>query len=158
MMDFVLGLDPGNEKFGWAYVNADGSLVASGIIPSMLAEGLMDFLLAGNLQELRPYTLENPGTTPGLEPPSSILVGNGTARQALYRLLDSKGKAFRVVDEAYTTIEARSLYWELHPPHGWRRLLPKGLRIPPRIVDDLAAWALVRRFLSSAAEYRRDAD
>jgi RNase H-fold protein (predicted Holliday junction resolvase) len=51
------------------------------------------------------------------------------------------------VDERYSSLEARQRYWQLYPPRGWQRLIPLGLRQPPRPVDDLVAIILVERFL-----------
>ena len=50
-------------------------------------------------------------------------------------------------DEAYSTEEARTLYWELNPPQGWRRLMPLGMLTPPVPLDAYAAVVLARRYL-----------
>ncbi|MDR2779856.1 MAG: endonuclease, partial [Synergistaceae bacterium] len=55
-----------------------------------------------------------------------------------------------VADERMTTLEARELYWRIHPPRGLSRLIPVSLRVPPRSVDDLAAWAIMRRAVARA--------
>ncbi|MFZ9462320.1 MAG: resolvase, partial [Vulcanococcus sp.] len=52
-----------------------------------------------------------------------------------------------LVPEAGTTLAARNRYWELEPARGWRRLLPRGLRLPPRDVDDVVAQLLLERHL-----------
>ena len=49
--------------------------------------------------------------------------------------------------EAGTTLAARQRYWQLEPPRGWRRLLPEGLRLPPRDIDDVVAQLLLERHL-----------
>ncbi len=155
-MDFLLGLDPGKDKFGWAFVDRGGALLASGVIPAARAAEFMDALLAGNLGDLASFTVEN-FCGKGLEgAPVEVLLGNGTARSFLGRLLESRSSPFKVVDEAYTTLEARHLFWVLHPPRGLARLFPESLRVPPRPIDDLAAWALVRRALSGPV--RKDQD
>ena len=61
------------------------------------------------------------------------------------------GHEIITVDERNTTLEARSLYWRLHRPGIFVRLLPEGMRVPPRVIDDLAAWAVALRGLK---EYR----
>jgi hypothetical protein len=53
-----------------------------------------------------------------------------------------------VCDEAYSTEEARKLYWELNPPKGWRSLIPLGMLAPPVPLDAYAAVVLVRRYLA----------
>ena len=52
-----------------------------------------------------------------------------------------------LVPEAGSTLAARRRYWQLEPPRGWRRLLPQGLRLPPRDVDDVVAQLLLERHL-----------
>jgi hypothetical protein len=47
-------------------------------------------------------------------------------------------------DEYGTTLKGRELYWKLHPPKGLWKLVPTSLRTPPRDIDDLAAWAIIK--------------
>ena len=51
------------------------------------------------------------------------------------------------IDEKHSTEQARTLYWQLNKPHGWRALLPEGLRVPPEPLDGYAAAVLVKRYL-----------
>jgi hypothetical protein len=51
-----------------------------------------------------------------------------------------------VVDETDTSYRARALYFADHPPRGWRRLVPLGLQLPPRPIDDYAALLIARRY------------
>jgi len=150
-MPLILGLDPGKDKFGWALVAYDGGLRASGITPTVLAGEVVSALLSGDLQRLLPFLLERPVGTVAPQNPSLVLLGNGTARKALIEILASMEQPFELVDESNTTLEARPLYWRLHPPRGFARFFPQSLRVPARPVDDLAAWALVLRFLSRKA-------
>lgn len=53
------------------------------------------------------------------------------------------------IDERDSTLEARRLYFELHPPRGLWRFVPVGLQSPPEPYDDLAAVILGRRYLAS---------
>ena len=62
------------------------------------------------------------------------------------------GFPLHVVDEKYSTEEARELYWELFPPKGWRRLIPLGLQTPPEPLDGYAAVVQARRFLQQEQE------
>jgi RNase H-fold protein (predicted Holliday junction resolvase) len=52
-----------------------------------------------------------------------------------------------MVDERYSSLEARDRYWQMYPPRGFFRLLPRGLRQPPRPVDDIVAIILIERYL-----------
>ena len=126
----ILGVDPGRSKTGLALVTGTGELVKTQVaLMTDFAEELQVFLADVAID--------------------TIVLGNGTTSQAmtdtLKRLLP--GLAINVVEESYSTEEARKLYWELHPPRGLKRLLPLGLQVPPENLDGLAAVVLVRRFI-----------
>ena len=80
---------------------------------------------------------------------SLLVMGNGTtskkAAQRVRAVLPETELA--VVDEYRTTDAAREEYWRIHPPAGWRRLVPRGMLVPPEPVDDLAALILARRYV-----------
>lgn len=52
------------------------------------------------------------------------------------------------VNEQNSTLEARDRYWHLYPARGFSRLIPQGLRLPPRPIDDIVAILLIERYLS----------
>jgi len=78
---------------------------------------------------------------------SSVVLGNGTGSQQWRTKLIELGLAVAMVDEHGSTLAARARYWQLWPPRGWQRLLPAGLRLPPRDLDDLAAQLLLEQQL-----------
>jgi hypothetical protein len=51
------------------------------------------------------------------------------------------------ISETNSTLEARELFWQQHPPSGWRRWLPRSLQTPPCAIDDFAAVVIARRFI-----------
>ncbi|NJR71496.1 MAG: resolvase [Synechococcales cyanobacterium CRU_2_2] len=55
-----------------------------------------------------------------------------------------------LVDEHRTSLLARDRYWQMYPARGLTRLLPQGLREPPRAIDDIVAILLVERYLAAA--------
>jgi RNase H-fold protein (predicted Holliday junction resolvase) len=59
--------------------------------------------------------------------------------------------AIVMVDERYSSLEARDRYWKMYPPKGLERLIPQGLRQPPRPVDDIVAILLIERYLKLGA-------
>jgi len=79
---------------------------------------------------------------PGLE---GVVLGDGTGSKHWQRQLNDLGLAVQVIPEAGTTLAARARYWQLEPPRGWRRMLPEGLRLPPRDYDDVVAQLLLER-------------
>lgn len=77
-----------------------------------------------------------------------LLIGAGTGAKRLLPQLRAwfPHIAWELVAEGGTTLRARELYFQYHPPRGWRRLLPKGLRIPPEPYDDYAALAIILQY------------
>ncbi len=75
-----------------------------------------------------------------------VVLGNGTSSRSWSARL-APLLPVRAIDERNSTLDARRRYWEQEPARGWRRLLPKGLRQPPRDWDDLVAQLLLERWL-----------
>jgi len=126
----ILGVDPGRSKTGLALVTGTGEVLKTQVaLMTEFAEELQVFLADVSID--------------------TIVLGNGTTSQAMTDTLKKllPGLAINVVEESYSTEEARKLYWELHPPRGLKRLLPLGLQVPPENLDGLAAVVLVRRFI-----------
>lgn len=92
-----------------------------------------------------------------LEIPRELLValGDGTGSKGLQRRLLGRGCRVQLIDERHSSEEARLRYWAAHPPRGWRRLIPRGLRPPPAELDAYAAWVIALRALAGAEERRR---
>jgi RNase H-fold protein (predicted Holliday junction resolvase) len=83
-------------------------------------------------------------------PISLIVMGDQTSASEWKERLAQLATPPRIllVDERYTSLEARDRYWQMYPPRGWQRLLPQGLRTPPRPIDDIVAILLIERYLS----------
>lgn len=144
-----LGLDPGRYKTGWAFVSFEGALLQSGIVLEkdffVWKQSLL-IILEGKGGSLDSWVRES-SPSPLNGKICKILLGNGTSSSQLQERFSDFPLKIEVVPEQGTTLEARSLYWKLHPPRGWRRFLPRSLQVPPRDVDDLAAWAIVLRHM-----------
>jgi hypothetical protein len=80
-------------------------------------------------------------------PLQAVILGDGTGSGAWRQRLAQLGAAVILVPERGTTLEARQRYWQLEPPNLWQRLLPRGLRLPPRDWDDVVAQLLLERHL-----------
>ena len=78
---------------------------------------------------------------------AAVVLGDGTGSRPWRQQLEDWGLRVITVDERGTTLAARERYWQLFPAQGWRRLLPKGLRQPPRDWDDVVAQLLLERWL-----------
>lgn len=83
-------------------------------------------------------------------PISLIVMGDQTTAKAWKAQLADLKNLPRVVmvDERYSSLEARDRYWQLHPPRGLQRLLPEGLRQPSVPIDDIVAMLLIERYLN----------
>jgi RNase H-fold protein (predicted Holliday junction resolvase) len=84
-------------------------------------------------------------------PVSLIVMGDQTTAKKWKQQLNqelSKPTNIILVDERYSTLQARDRYWQMYPPQGIIKLLPKGLRQPPRPIDDIVAILLIERYLN----------
>ncbi len=125
----VLGIDPGSTKAGYALVDGQGTVLCAGIEP-----------VAALAQKLRELVTRQPITC--------LAVGKGTRSREVAQALNELGLPVVFVDEYETSRRARELYFSDHPPRGWRRLIPLGLQLPPRPVDDYSAILIARAYLS----------
>jgi RNase H-fold protein (predicted Holliday junction resolvase) len=131
----VIGVDPGRSKAGYALLDESERVIAAGIEPiERLPERLSRFL------EKRQV--------------AAIALGRGTNSRQIEAALESLRIPIYLVDEYETSRAARSLYFSEHPPRGWRRLIPIGLQVPGRPIDDYAAILIARRFLARGAAGR----
>ncbi len=145
----VLGIDPGSQKFGWALTEGNGIFCASGLVP---ADSLDNFaqIVATSPSELKQWLLE--GDIPSGIRIKKVFCGDGTGHSRYVQVLLDRKFDVQLVKELNTTLEARTLYWTIHPPRGLRRLIPLSLQVPPRNIDDLAACCILRRALQVETE------
>jgi RNase H-fold protein (predicted Holliday junction resolvase) len=124
----ILGFDPGRDKCGLALVNETGTVIRQEVVSS-------DQVL---------LTIEQ---WYAHDPMQKIVMGNQTTSKQWQETLQAKFPLLPIlrVDERNTTLEARDRYWELYPPKGLMRLIPKGMRVPPGPIDDIVAIILVER-------------
>ncbi|MEQ8959678.1 MAG: resolvase, partial [Coleofasciculus sp. C2-GNP5-27] len=86
-------------------------------------------------------------------PSETIVMGNQTTSkqwQGKIREVISAPIPIVLVDERYSTLEARDRYWQMYPAKGLQRLIPQGMRQPPRPIDDIVAILLIERYLGLA--------
>ena len=126
----LLGFDPGKDKCGLAVVGLDSALhyhevVAVAKVSKTIAQ----------LRERYPI--------------SGIVLGDQTQSKQWQQKIAELPNAPRVtlVDERYSSLEARDRYWEMYPPSGLNKLIPQSLRSIPRPIDDIVAILLVERYL-----------
>jgi hypothetical protein len=120
----VVAFDPGRHV-GVAWVSARGSLLWSAVI------GAEDVARVAVPLDAR------------------VVHGDGTGSRDLAAALRAAGLRPEAVDERGTSERARALYWRRHPPRGMGRFVPVGMRVPPRPIDDFAAYAIALRALEA---------
>jgi RNase H-fold protein (predicted Holliday junction resolvase) len=127
----ILGFDPGRDKCGLAIINSNKEILYNEVITS-------DNAITIITQLINKYK------------PLKLVMGNQTTSKQWQTKLKDKLKLsidILLVDEKNSTLEARERYWQIYPPKGLTRLIPQGLRVPPRPVDDIVAIILIERYL-----------
>ncbi len=129
MAGLTLGIDPGTRKCGYAVVRACGEPpIAIGII-------LIDDLDRELARLAGGYAIE------------TVALGRGTNAAFVGAALDRVALPYTLVDERETTLRARARFFVDHPPRGWRRLIPRGMLLPDRPIDDYAALLIAERYI-----------
>jgi len=127
----ILGFDPGRDKCGLAVMGREQQLLYHRVVLSQDA-------IATIQQLCQEFVIE------------TIVMGDQTtAKSWKQKIVGELGTSIPIVlvDERYSSLEARDRYWQMYPPKGIELLIPKGLRQPPRPVDDIVAILLIERYL-----------
>ncbi len=127
-----MAIDPGREKCGVALLD---SLDAKVLEQAVVARAALSSWLEA-CRACRGVRL--------------AVIGHRTLSDVISAEAERLGYEVAIVNEDFSTEEARERYWRENPPCGWRRLLPRTLLMPPRPVDDYAAVILGERYLRLA--------
>ena len=127
----ILGFDPGRRKCGLAVMGLDRGLYYRSVVTS---ERVLETIEV--LRQQYPISL--------------LVMGDQTTAKEWQARLVALEHPLRIVmvDERYSSLEARDRYWQIYPPKGWQRLLPPGLRHPSDPLDDIVAMLLIERYLN----------
>lgn len=126
----ILGFDPGKDKCGIALVGKNGLLLHHEVATAEEAMTILQALV----EKFKPVVL---------------VMGNQTTSQMWKSELElCLTVPIVMVDERNSTLEARDRYWVMYPPRGLTKLIPQGMRLPPRPVDDIVAILLIERYLA----------
>ncbi|MBO3462916.1 pre-16S rRNA-processing nuclease YqgF [Aetokthonos hydrillicola Thurmond2011] len=132
----ILGFDPGKDKCGVAVMGLDRRLYYHQVVLSSEA-------IATIVTLRQKYSI------------STLVMGDQTtAKQWKKQLQHQLPESVNIVlvDERYSSLEARDRYWQMYPPKGLSKLLPQGMRQPPRPIDDIVAILLIERYLNRPKE------
>lgn len=132
----ILGFDPGRHKCGLAVMGLDRSLHFHQVVAAAEILSTLE-----SLQQRYPISL--------------IVMGDQTSAKEWQEKLQHElltPVRITTVDERFSSLEARQRYWQMYPPRGFTRLLPEGMRAPPRPVDDIVAMVLIERYLGRLVE------
>jgi len=127
----ILGFDPGRDKCGLAVMGRSDQLHYHQVVSA-------DSAIA-TIQALRQQF-----------PIALLVMGDQTTAKRWQQKLKSdlpEPLPIVLVDERYSSLEARDRYWQMYPPKGLDRLLPSSFRTPPRPWDDIVAILLIERYL-----------
>ncbi len=128
----ILGFDPGKDKCGLAVIGLDRRLYYHQVVLAKEAIATIE-----TLRQRFPISL-------------LVMGDQTTAKQWKQQLYQELAEPLNIilVNERYSTLEARDRYWQMYPPQGLTKLLPKGMRQPPRPIDDIVAILLIERYLN----------
>ncbi len=126
----ILGFDPGRRKCGLAVMGVDRAVRYHQVVATEQAIATIAIL-----RQQFPISL--------------LVMGDQTTAKEWKQKLTNLPDPLRIVmvDERYSSLEARDRYWQIYPPQGIYRLVPKSLRRIPRPVDDIVAILLIERYL-----------
>ena len=129
----LLGFDPGRDKCGLAVMEENYDIHYHQVVNASDAMATIELLC-------KQFSIE------------TIVMGNQTT--AKYWQQEIKGNLsvsipIIMVDERNSSLEARDRYWQMYPPQGLARLIPQGMRLPPRPLDDIVAILLIERYLAN---------
>ena len=126
----LLGFDPGRDKCGVAVIAPDGQVQFRAVVAAGEAIATLNHLH----QQFAP---------------TLVVMGDQTTAQQWKQKLEAHLPIPVVlVDERYSSLEARERYWQLHPPTGLMRLVPRSLRRIPGPIDDIVPLILLDRWRS----------
>lgn len=127
----ILAIDPGRNKCGLAVVFQGKTLLQEIVDRANILKRIADVL---------------PST-------GVIVVGDRTGSKDFIAELKAANPTIvsriTTIDEHLSSVEARSLYWQVNPPKGFKRLIPTSLQEPPVPIDDFVAVILAQRFIDS---------
>jgi len=127
--EIIIAIDPGTKKCGYAVVDSNLSVLQREVISTeKIAKTIEDSL---NIYKI-----------------NKIILGNGTNYKNIEKRLKNHFPQLKIIliEEDFSTLEARKKYFEAHPPRGILKIIPLSLRVPPCHYDDFVAVILAEKY------------
>jgi len=132
-MAYILALDPGSDKFGWAVLSREKEVLDKGVARSDDLTDIFTDIMESFYVEI-------------------IVLGDRTSSSTFEEKLIPYSRknncSIIKVDEHFSTLEGRRRYFEENPPWGLKRLIPQTLLNPSEPFDDYVAVILGERYLN----------
>jgi len=131
--EIIIAIDPGTKKCGYAVADSNLSILQREVISTdKIVETITDTL---NIYKI-----------------DKIILGNGTNYKNIEESLKNHFSKLKIVliEEKFSTLEARKKYFEAHPPRGIFKLVPLSLRVPPCRYDDFVAVLLAEKYFRNS--------
>jgi len=127
--EIIIAIDPGTKKCGYAVVDSNLSVFQREVVSiEKIAKNIEDSL---NIYKI-----------------NKIILGNGTNYKNIEKRLKNNFPQLKIIliEEEFSTLEARKKYFEANPPRGIFKLIPLSLRVPPCHYDDFVAVLLAEKY------------
>lgn len=134
--EIIVAIDPGTNKCGYAVVDSNLNVLQREVT---LAERIINRIK----NSFKVYKIEK------------IILGNGTNYKQIENKLKNYFPRLKIIliEENFSTLEARKKYFEAYPPRGISRLIPLSLRVPPCQYDDFVAVLLAEKYFKNIKSY-----
>jgi len=130
--EIIIAIDSGTKKCGYAVVDSNLSVLQREVTPTDK--------IRNNIEDsLKIYKI------------NKIILGDGTNYKQIEKKLKNYFPRLKIIliEEDFSTLEARKKYFEAHPPRGIFRLIPLSLRVPPCQYDDFVAVLLAEKYFKN---------
>lgn len=127
--EIIIAIDPGTKKCGYAVVDSNLSVLQRVVAST---EGIIKIIE----DSFNVYKIDE------------IILGNGTNYKNIEKRLKNHFPKLKIIliEEEFSTLEARKKYFEAHPPRGISKLIPLSLKVPPCHYDDFVAVILAEKY------------
>lgn len=130
--EIIIAIDPGTKKCGYAVVDFNLTVLQREVTST---EGIIKIIE----DSFNVYKIDE------------VILGNGTNYKNIEKRLKNHFPKLKIIliEEEFSTLEARKKYFEAHPPRGVSRLIPLSLRVPPCHYDDFVAVLLAEKYFKN---------